>query len=162
MCSHGFRSSASTILNERHFDPNVIEVALAHQDPNQVRASYNRALYWKERINLMQSWADLLDEFKVGAIARAGGKAFEPVVKRWGEVLGFPVPLTAGTTRVASRTAGDRRLGCMGAPKAQKLGQVITTTELLRLFKRLDPFVFLRGTAGSPCQFSSRTAPAAF
>jgi integrase len=76
MCSHGFRSSASTILNERHFDPNVIEVALAHQDPNQVRASYNRALYWKERVDLMQNWADLLDEFKVAATSCAPGKAF--------------------------------------------------------------------------------------
>jgi integrase len=74
MCSHGFRSSASTVLNERHFDPNVIEVALAHQDSNQVRASYNRALYWKERIELMQSWADLLDEFKVAATSRAASK----------------------------------------------------------------------------------------
>jgi integrase len=79
MCSHGFRSSASTVLNERHFDPNVIEAALAHQDANQVRASYNRALYWKERIDLMQSWADLLDGFKVAANSRAAGKAFAHV-----------------------------------------------------------------------------------
>ena len=64
MCSHGFRSSASTILNERDFDPRVIEVALAHQDTNQVRAAYNRAAHWKERVTLMQSWADLLDEFR--------------------------------------------------------------------------------------------------
>ena len=31
VCAHGFRTSASTILNERHHNPEVIEVALAHQ-----------------------------------------------------------------------------------------------------------------------------------
>src|SRR5262245_14272607 len=40
MCSHGFRSSASTILNERGYDPDVIEVALAHQDKNAIRGTY--------------------------------------------------------------------------------------------------------------------------
>ena len=43
-CAHGFRSSASTILNEREYDLRVIEVALAHQDENKVRAVYNRDL----------------------------------------------------------------------------------------------------------------------
>src|SRR5579863_3356701 len=37
MCAHGFRSSASTILNGRHYDSEVIEVALAHQDEDEVR-----------------------------------------------------------------------------------------------------------------------------
>ena len=35
--AHGFSSSASTILNERGFNPDVIEAALAHQDENEVR-----------------------------------------------------------------------------------------------------------------------------
>jgi integrase len=64
VCAHGFRTSASTILNERGFDPNVIEVALAHQDEDAVRAAYNRAQYWPQRVALLQSWADLLDEFR--------------------------------------------------------------------------------------------------
>lgn len=62
--AHGFRSSASTILNERGFDPNVIEAALAHQDENDVRRAYNRASYWPERVKLLQEWADLLDSFR--------------------------------------------------------------------------------------------------
>lgn len=45
MTAHGFRSAASTVLNERGFDPNVIEAALAHQDENSVRRAYNRATY---------------------------------------------------------------------------------------------------------------------
>lgn len=64
MTAHGFRSSASTILNERGFDPEVIEAALAHQDEDEVRRIYNRATYWQKRVKLMQSWADLLDEFR--------------------------------------------------------------------------------------------------
>lgn len=68
---HGFRSAASTILNERGFHPDVIEAALAHQDPNDIRRVYNRATYWPERIKLLQSWADLLDEFKKSSLNRS-------------------------------------------------------------------------------------------
>ena len=71
MVSHGFRSSASTILNERgDFDPNVIEAALAHQDGNAIRRAYNRAIYWPERVKLLQAWADLLDEFKKSSLTK--------------------------------------------------------------------------------------------
>ena len=68
MMAHGFRATASTILNERGFDPDVIEAALAHQDQNQIRRVYNRATYLPERVKLMQAWADLLDEFRVRAV----------------------------------------------------------------------------------------------
>ncbi len=69
MTSHGFRATASTILNERGFNPDVIEAALAHQDRNMIRRAYNRATYWPERVKLLQSWADLLDQFKSVAVA---------------------------------------------------------------------------------------------
>lgn len=62
--AHGFRTSASTILNERHYNPDVIEVAQARLDTNEVRRVYNRARYWDERIKLLQDWANLLDQFK--------------------------------------------------------------------------------------------------
>lgn len=58
--AHGFRVTASTILNNRGFDPDVIEAALAHQDRNAIRRAYNRATYWDQRVVLMQQWADLL------------------------------------------------------------------------------------------------------
>jgi integrase len=64
MSAHGFRSSASTILNENGFNPDVIEAALGHQAENAVRRAYNRAIYWPERIAMMQKWADMLDEFR--------------------------------------------------------------------------------------------------
>ena len=62
--AHGFRVTASTILNSRGFDPDVIEAVLAHQDSNAIRRAYNRASYWDRRMVLMQQWADLLDEFR--------------------------------------------------------------------------------------------------
>lgn len=60
---HGFRSSFSTIMNERKYDPEVIEHALAHKD-SSVRGIYNRAKYWEARVELMQAWADIVDDLK--------------------------------------------------------------------------------------------------
>lgn len=59
---HGVRATASTILNERGWRPDVIERQLAHKEANKVRASYNRAAYLRERREMMQAWADLLDD----------------------------------------------------------------------------------------------------
>lgn len=61
---HGFRSTASTILNEHGFRADVIERQLAHGERNAVRAAYNHAQYLSERREMMQWWADYLDEAK--------------------------------------------------------------------------------------------------
>jgi integrase len=58
---HGFRSTASTILNENGFTPDVIERQLAHMERDKVRAAYNHAQYLPERRKMMQWWADYLD-----------------------------------------------------------------------------------------------------
>lgn len=65
MVAHGFRSSASTILNRRGFNRDVIEMQLAHAPEDRIRAIYNRDKMWSDRVNLMQRWADLLDGFKL-------------------------------------------------------------------------------------------------
>ncbi len=62
--AHGFRVTASSILNARGYDPDVIEAVLAHQDRNAIRRTYNRATYWDQRVALMREWADLLDELR--------------------------------------------------------------------------------------------------
>jgi integrase len=59
---HGFRSTASTILNEHDFPPDVIERQLAHSEHDKVRAAYNHAQYLPERRKMMQWWADYLDK----------------------------------------------------------------------------------------------------
>jgi integrase len=67
MTGHGFRTAASTMLNEQGFRHDVIERQLAHSDKNTVRAAYNRAEYLPERKAMMQQWADYLDKLKAGA-----------------------------------------------------------------------------------------------
>jgi integrase len=59
---HGFRSTASTILNEHGFRADVIERQLAHTERNSVRAAYNHAQYLAERREMMQWWADYIDQ----------------------------------------------------------------------------------------------------
>ncbi|NOU22933.1 MAG: tyrosine-type recombinase/integrase [Methyloglobulus sp.] len=61
MTPHGFRSMASTLLNEQGWSPDAIERQLCHMPRDQVRAAYNRAQYLDERRRMMQSWADYLD-----------------------------------------------------------------------------------------------------
>jgi len=68
---HGFRSMASTLLNEQGFPPDVIELQLAHVERNKVRAAYNKAQRLAERRVMMQAWADLLDQLR----ERAGNRA---------------------------------------------------------------------------------------
>jgi len=58
---HGFRSTASTILNEHDFRADVIERQLAHSERDSVRAAYNHAQYLPERRRMMQWWADYLE-----------------------------------------------------------------------------------------------------
>ena len=68
MTAHGFRSTASSLLNEsERWSPDVIESALAHQDQNAIRATYNRASYWKSRVEMMQWWSDHLDTLRAAA-----------------------------------------------------------------------------------------------
>jgi integrase len=61
MTGHGFRSLASTCLNEQGFHPDLIELQLAHAERNKVRAAYNKAQRLPERRKMMQAWADYLD-----------------------------------------------------------------------------------------------------
>jgi integrase len=65
--AHGFRSMASTRLNEMGFPPDVIELQLAHAERNAVRAAYNRASRLPERRKMMQEWADYLERLRMGA-----------------------------------------------------------------------------------------------
>jgi integrase len=73
-CAHGFRTTASTLLNEERgadgkpiWHPDIIELQLAHVDGDNIRATYNRAQYWPDRVRLMQHWADRLDHLRDGA-----------------------------------------------------------------------------------------------
>ena len=65
MTGHGFRTLASTILNEQNYIPDVIERQLAHDDKDKIRSAYNRAEYMLERKKMMQDYADILEKMRM-------------------------------------------------------------------------------------------------
>jgi len=65
----GFRATASTLLNEMGpWNPDAIERRLAHMEENDVRRAFMHAAeFWHERVEMMQVWADYLDQLRYGA-----------------------------------------------------------------------------------------------
>jgi integrase len=61
-CHHGFRTTFSTNMNEQGWNRDWIEAQLAHVDKNGVRSAYNKAVYLEGRREMMQHYADWLDE----------------------------------------------------------------------------------------------------
>lgn len=70
--SHGLRALFSTTTNEQGFDFDVIEAALAHEDANLVRRSYNRSDYLERRRVLMQWWSDHIQKASQGDMSMIG------------------------------------------------------------------------------------------
>ncbi|MDE1895475.1 MAG: tyrosine-type recombinase/integrase [Rhodospirillales bacterium] len=67
MTAHGFRTSASSLLNESgKWNPDAIERALAHMVPGIIRRIYNQSAYWAERVEMAQWWSNYLDELRKG------------------------------------------------------------------------------------------------
>ncbi len=67
MTAHGFRSMASTLLNESgKWSADAIERALGHKDSNSVRAAYHRGKHWGERVQMAQWWSDHLEQLRTG------------------------------------------------------------------------------------------------
>jgi integrase len=67
MTAHGFRTSASSLLNESgKWNPDAIERALAHMVSGEIRRIYNQSAYWAERVEMAQWWSDYLDELRSG------------------------------------------------------------------------------------------------
>lgn len=64
---HGFRSMASTLLNQNGYNADWIEAELAHEDSDKIRAIYNRTSYLEDRRRMMQDWADYLDGLREAA-----------------------------------------------------------------------------------------------
>jgi integrase len=70
MCGHGFRSLASTVLNEAGFDEDWIELQLAHVQKNKVRRAYNHAKWLDQRFGMMRWYANYLDELRKGEFVK--------------------------------------------------------------------------------------------
>lgn len=70
LISHGLRALASTTLNEtKLFHHDVIELALAHVDKNQIRGIYNRALYLNQRREMLRWWSNYIEEASKGNLS---------------------------------------------------------------------------------------------
>ncbi|NNA51123.1 tyrosine-type recombinase/integrase [Pseudomonas lactis] len=69
LVSHGLRSMASTILNEYGWDPELIEVALAHVDKDEVRSAYNRTDYIERRRPMMAWWSEHIQKAATGSLS---------------------------------------------------------------------------------------------
>jgi integrase len=67
--AHGFRTTASTLLNQMgRWNADAIERQLAHKEQDDVRRAYmHSAEFWAERVEMMQAWADYLDQLRSGA-----------------------------------------------------------------------------------------------
>lgn len=75
MTSHGFRSTASTLLNESgKWSIDAIERALAHGDTDNVRGAYHRGAHWQERVKMAQWWSDHLDALRAGGEVLSFGR----------------------------------------------------------------------------------------
>lgn len=67
MTAHGFRTTASSLLNESgKWNPDAIERALAHMVAGSVRRIYNQSPYWAERVEMAQWWSDHIDNLRAG------------------------------------------------------------------------------------------------
>ena len=62
LTAHGLRSIFSTAMNDAEFNPEIIEVCLAHFEYSSVRGAYNKAKYLTQRIEYMQWWGDFVEE----------------------------------------------------------------------------------------------------
>ncbi len=82
--THGFRHLISTALNERGFEADWVERQLAHGDPDKIRGTYNKAIYLDKRREMMQSWADLLDEMRVAEASLATSSGGESQILHGG------------------------------------------------------------------------------
>ena len=61
MVAHGFRSSASTILNDRGFDSETVEVQLSHMSADRIKRIYDRGERWDQRVRLMKDWGRICE-----------------------------------------------------------------------------------------------------
>lgn len=69
--SHGFRATASTLLNESgKWDPDAIEAELGHVGADEVRRAYHRAAYWDERVKMTEWWASHVELLMLHAVAK--------------------------------------------------------------------------------------------
>lgn len=82
LVAHRLRSIANTAMNEKRFNADLIEAALAHSDRNEVRRAYNRSIYLEQRIILMDWWGEYCTNKKPNCIHAIPTKEWEIFITR--------------------------------------------------------------------------------
>lgn len=113
---HGFRHTASTILNENGFNRDHIERQLAHVEDNKVRGVYNHAEYLPDRRKMMQWWGDYLDAKRVLSFLSPLSTSY-PQIGRWFNTK--VVPGVWNGTRHIVRIERDGQLIAVGIAKKE-------------------------------------------
>jgi hypothetical protein len=85
LTGHGFRSTASTLLNEHGWDHEAIERQLAHTERSGVRAAYNHAEHLSVRRQMMQAWADYLDKLRLAKPEAARSIRMGAALSSWSQ-----------------------------------------------------------------------------
>ncbi|MBI3438923.1 MAG: integrase arm-type DNA-binding domain-containing protein [Proteobacteria bacterium] len=75
--THGFRRMFSTEANEHGWKEDWIERQLAHDERDRIRAAYNAAQYLPQRREMLQWWADILDELRAQEKRRAAATSVQ-------------------------------------------------------------------------------------
>ena len=112
---HGFRSTASTLLNEKGWHPDAIERQLAHPGRDGMGAAYNHAEYLPERRNMMQCWSDYLNKFRAGMVENLRVEASRAVLDH----RALRICTGSAKCRQSSSTLSfprNRRSQCAGRP----------------------------------------------
>ena len=84
MTVHGFRGLASTTLHEKEFMHEAIELQLAHDRENKISAAYNGAQYLLYRIDMMNQWANFIDDAYAGKLDNVIRAGFKQQTQRYG------------------------------------------------------------------------------
>lgn len=107
---HGFRGLASTWANEaEHYNSDWVEMALAHEDENEVRGAYNSALYLTPRRRMLSDWSKLIAEARRPEKDAEGSRAMETSARPRVRFGGEPLPNTAGREPFWRKAAGFSR-----------------------------------------------------
>jgi integrase len=97
---HGFRATARTLVVEvLQYPESVVEMQLAHAVKDANGTAYNRTEFIRKRIEMMQSWADYLEDLRLGR-KTAGHPVlptFQPVTRRSSAISGSPNAIQADT-----------------------------------------------------------------
>ena len=117
LTGHGIRATISTALNELGYREKWVGAQLSHADPNQVSAAYNHAEYVEQRRQMMQDWADRIDQWER---AEQLGGAQIPVVAavQPPKMEQQPAPNSLDQERIVipSEGAGSRIASAMAVP----------------------------------------------